>query len=101
MVRVKPVRFVKLGLEKGCTPRARGIRWFGSELQLCRPVPGEKDLTRSGLPLSGYRPAVQDCDSWTIAYMLCSINATKKEELPYKPERTFLALVATAFLLSS
>ena len=65
--------------KKGCTPRARGIQLFGNAPRPCQQDLGEKVLRRFGLPLSGYKLVLQNCDSLEIAYMLCSINATPRK----------------------
>jgi hypothetical protein len=46
-----------------------------------------------GLLQYGYKQVLLDCDSWQVAYMLCSINATYEEESPYKPERKLESLL--------
>jgi len=61
---------------RGCIPRVLGIRWFGNARQPYRLDLAWIGLRRHGLLQYGYRPALQGCDSWEVAYMLCSINAT-------------------------
>ena len=53
-------------------------------------------LRQHGLLRCGYIPVLLDCDSWQVAYMLCSINATYEEESPYKPETRLLCVTSSS-----
>ena len=69
-------RYVRQERAMGCIPHALSTQLFGNARQPYRQDPASTALRQRVLLRCGYKPALQDCDSCQVAYMLYSINAT-------------------------